>query len=54
MPHIKPDAEGALEHPAILLFTDVGWRAVNAYNETYGPQGTLGREHRGEEDARCA
>jgi type I restriction enzyme R subunit len=48
MPRTKPDAEDALEHAAILLFTDIGWRAVNAYNETYGPQGTLGREHRGE------
>jgi type I restriction enzyme R subunit len=48
MPRSKPDAEDALEQAAIQLLADIGWRAVNAYNETYGQQGTLGREHRGE------
>src|SRR5262245_11274256 len=48
MPRTKPDAEDALEQAAIQLFADIGWRTVNAYYETYDPQGTLGREHRGE------
>ena len=48
MPARKPDAEDALEQAAIQLFGDIGWRTVNAYHETYGLQGTLGREHRGE------
>ncbi len=48
MPKSKPDAEDALEQAAIQLFADIGWRTINAYHETYGPQGTLGRDHRGE------
>jgi len=38
-----------IEQPAIRLFKDgLGWQAVNAYDETYGENGSLGREHRGE------
>lgn len=46
----NPFSEDALiEQPAIRLFKDgLGWQAVNAYDETYGENGLLGREHRGE------
>ena len=46
----NPFSEDALiEQPAIRLFKDgLGWLAVNAYDETYGENGSLGREHRGE------
>jgi len=46
----NPFSEDALiEQPAIRLFKDgLGWQAVNAYDETYGENGSLGREHRGE------
>jgi type I restriction enzyme, R subunit len=38
-----------IEQPAIRLFKDVlGWQTVNCYDETFGANGTLGREHRGE------
>ena len=38
-----------IKQPAIRLFKDVlGWQTVNAYAETYGENGSLGREHRGE------
>lgn len=41
--------DALIEQPAIRLFTDgLGWQAVNAYDETYGENGSLGREHRGE------
>jgi len=37
------------EQPAIRIFKDeLGWQTVNAYDETYGENGSLGREHRGE------
>ena len=46
----NPFSEDALiEQPAIRLFKDVlEWQTVNAYDETFGANGTLGREHRGE------
>jgi type I restriction enzyme R subunit len=38
-------SEGALiERPAIALFEQLGWQAINAYTETFGSTGTLGRE----------
>jgi len=41
--------DALIEQPAIRLFKDgLGWQAVNAYDETYGENGSLGREHRGE------
>lgn len=41
--------DALIEQPAIRLFKDVlGWGTVNAYDETYGEHGSLGREHRGE------
>ena len=48
MPKAKPDAEDALEQATIALFASLGWRTVNAYDETYGPAGTLGRASRSE------
>src|SRR6266545_4732739 len=48
MPRAKPDAEATLERATIGRFTSLGWRAINAYDETYGPQGTLGRDTRAE------
>ena len=32
-----------VEQPAIKLFEELGWEHVNAYHETLGPHGTLGR-----------
>ncbi len=37
-----------VEQPAIKLFVDLGWKAVNAYHETLGPDGTLGRDNKSE------
>ena len=37
-----------VEQPAIALFGELGWVTVNAYKETFGAGGTLGREHQGE------
>lgn len=37
-----------VEQPAIGLFADLGWQTVTAMAETFGPDGTLGRETKGE------
>ena len=37
-----------VEQPAIGLFAELGWAAVSASEETFGPHGTLGRETKGE------
>ena len=37
-----------VEQPAIGLFADLGWNTVSAMEETFGPDGTLGRETKGE------
>ena len=37
-----------VEQPAIGLFAALGWQAVFAMEETFGPGGTLGRDTRGE------
>jgi len=37
-----------VEQPAIELFEELGWAAVNAYHETLGPDGTLGRDNKSE------
>ena len=34
-----------VEQPAIRLFEELGWEHVNAYRETLGPHGTLGRDN---------
>lgn len=35
--------DALVEQPAITLFADLGWQTVNAYHETLGSGGTLGR-----------
>ena len=37
-----------VEQPAIALFEELGWKSVNAYHETLGPDGTLGRDNKSE------
>jgi type I restriction enzyme R subunit len=37
-----------VEQPAIGLFATLGWQTVAAMEETFGPDGTLGRETKGE------
>ena len=40
-----PYSENALvEQPAIELLASLGWKTANLYNETFGPEGTEGRE----------
>ncbi len=33
-----------VEQPAIELFSSLGWDTANCFYETFGPQGTLGRD----------
>ncbi len=35
-----------IEQPAIALFENLGWEHINAYQETLGPEGTLGRDNK--------
>jgi len=37
-----------VERPAIALFKELGWKHIDAYHETLGPNGTLGRDNRSE------
>jgi type I restriction enzyme R subunit len=37
-----------VEQPAIKLFEELGWETVNAYYETLGLEGTLGRDNKAE------
>ena len=37
-----------VEQPAIGLFAELGWTTVSAMEEILGPDGTLGRETKGE------
>lgn len=37
-----------VEQPAIRLFAELGWATVSAREEVFGPEGTLGRETKGE------
>ena len=37
-----------VEQPAIQLFELLGWETINAYHETLGPGGTLGRDNKSE------
>ena len=48
MPQPHLDSEQALENEAIALFSTLGWETLNAYQETLGISGTLGRETRSE------
>jgi type I restriction enzyme R subunit len=40
--------DALVEQPAIALFQALGWETANCFHEQYGPDGTLGRETRGE------
>jgi type I restriction enzyme, R subunit len=37
-----------VERPAIELFEELGWDSINAYHETLGPNGMLGRDNKSE------
>lgn len=37
-----------VEQPAIALFEELDWPHINAYHETFGASGTLGRDNRSE------
>lgn len=37
-----------VEQPAIALFAELGWSTVDATDETFGPEGLLGRETKGQ------
>jgi len=47
MPHTYTEDQ-LVEQPAIGLFTELGWQTVSASEETFGADGTLGRETKGE------
>ena len=36
--------DALIEQPAIALFAELGWETGSCFYETYGPNGTLGRE----------
>jgi type I restriction enzyme R subunit len=36
--------DALVEQPAIELLAEMGWEHLNCYHETFGPDGTLGRE----------
>lgn len=36
--------DSLVEQPAIELFKELGWKAMNCYHERFGPNGALGRE----------
>ena len=40
--------DALVEQPALALFAELGWQTANCYEETFGPGGSLGRQHRGE------
>src|SRR5258707_10240586 len=40
--------DALIEQPAIALFRQLGWEHANCFRETFGPNGTLGRETAGE------
>ena len=35
---------GLVEEPALEVLADLGWEVVNAFSETFGPGGTMGRD----------
>ena len=47
MPHAYTEDQ-LVEQPAIGLFAELGWQTVSAMEETFGSEGTLGRETKGE------
>ncbi|MFF3338666.1 HsdR family type I site-specific deoxyribonuclease [Streptomyces flavidovirens] len=44
MTHRAYSEEGLVEQPALELLAELGWSVVNAWSETFGPAGTLGRD----------
>ena len=40
--------DNLVEQPVIKLFESLGWDTINAYEEAYGANGTLGRENSSE------
>ena len=40
--------ERLIEKPAIELFSKLGWEPIDAFYETLGPSGTLGRDNQSE------
>ena len=44
----KRDSEDALEQEIMKLFSELDYRVENCFHETFGKDGTLGREHKGE------
>jgi type I restriction enzyme R subunit len=36
--------DGLVEQPTLALLVELGWSVVNAWSETFGPAGTLGRD----------
>jgi len=44
MTYLGPDSEGTLEANTIGLFEELGWEAADCYQETFGPNSSLGRE----------
>jgi len=48
MTHDAYTEDALVEQPAIRLFEELGWETANCFEETFGPEGNLGRETRGE------
>ena len=48
MSHHAYTEDQLVEQPAIGLFGVLGWQTVSALEETFGPEGSLGRETKGE------
>jgi len=44
MSYTDPDGEGTLELNTMELFKTLGWEVADCYHESYGEDGTLGRE----------
>jgi type I restriction enzyme, R subunit len=48
MPRGHYGEDASVEQPAIDLFEELHWDHINAYHETFGPDGTLGRDSKAE------
>ena len=46
MPSFSEDA--LIEQPALALLGQLGWETANCFDETFGAEGTLGRETKSE------
>lgn len=47
-PSARYGEDASVEQPAIELFKGLGWNHINAFHETFGARGTLGRETKAE------